>query len=218
VVLPAVIAAYNEEPRVGAVVRTLLSTGLFSPVIVVDDGSSDRTVEAAAAAGAKVVRQPRNTGKAQAMKAGWLASGGGDVAFFDADLTNLLPEHCATLLSGYEAGYDQTCGLRDYSVLMRPAQVFGPIITGERIVRAWVLQRVPENCWRGFDIETAINAACDRGGGRTALFFLQGMNHTMKGNKRGFVAGWLADLRMFMRIREVRKCLVGSEGTSCPTE
>jgi glycosyltransferase involved in cell wall biosynthesis len=213
--LPVVIAAYNEAPRITPVVQVLRSTGYFGPVIVVDDGSTDGTAEAARRAGAIVLQQPENAGKAQAMKRGWLESGGGDVAFFDADLVGLRADHCAALLSGYAAGYDQTCGLRDYSTLLRSVHVFGPIITGERIVRSWVLQRVPENCWKGFSIETAMNAACDRGGGRTALFFMHGMNHTLKSSKRGALAGLLADYQMFRKIRGVRQCLVTSEGTSC---
>lgn len=213
--IPAVIAAYNEAPRIAAVVRTLVSSGLFSAVVVVDDGSSDGTAEVARQAGAKVFQQPRNAGKAQAMRRGWLETGGGDVAFFDADLVGLRVEHCAALLAGYAAGYDQSCGLRDYQGLFRPFHVFDHLLTGERIVRAWVLQQVPESCWRGFSIETAINETCYRGGGRSILFTLSGMVHTNKAEKRGFVSGVLSDFQMFRKIGKVRGCLMRSEGRSC---
>jgi len=39
--------------------------------MVVDDGSTDATAEVAAAAGAEVLRQPANTGKGTALRAGW---------------------------------------------------------------------------------------------------------------------------------------------------
>ncbi len=64
----AVVPAYNEEKTVGDVVRGLLPA--VSEVIVVDDGSSDLTAEAAAAAGALVVRHALNRGQGAALKTG----------------------------------------------------------------------------------------------------------------------------------------------------
>jgi glycosyltransferase involved in cell wall biosynthesis len=53
-----IIPALNEEEPIAAVVRDCLTTGLPGEVIVVDNGSSDRTAERAQAAGAKVVSEP----------------------------------------------------------------------------------------------------------------------------------------------------------------
>ncbi len=62
------IPAYNEEVRVGQVVRETRKH--LGRVLVVDDGSTDRTAEAAAAAGAEVIRHPENLGKGAALKTG----------------------------------------------------------------------------------------------------------------------------------------------------
>jgi len=65
----AVIPCHNEAASIGEVVagvRRHLST-----VIVVDDGSEDRTAAAALQAGAAVIRLPRNCGKGAALRAGW---------------------------------------------------------------------------------------------------------------------------------------------------
>lgn len=68
----ALIPAYNEERFIASVV---LETKKYAThVIVVDDGSSDRTAELALAAGAQVVGQPKNMGKAQALNAGFRAA------------------------------------------------------------------------------------------------------------------------------------------------
>ena len=56
--ISVIIPALNEEEPIGAVVRDCLTTGLPVEVIVVDNGSSDRTSERARAAGAKVVSEP----------------------------------------------------------------------------------------------------------------------------------------------------------------
>jgi glycosyltransferase involved in cell wall biosynthesis len=60
--LCAVLPAYNEELVIGSVV--LRTKQYVNRVIVVDDGSSDRTAEVAKLAGAEVIHLEHNTGKA----------------------------------------------------------------------------------------------------------------------------------------------------------
>lgn len=64
-----IIPAYNEAGRIGAVVRSVRAH--CPRVIVVDDGSRDRTAEEAEAAGALVVRHDRNCGKGVALNSGF---------------------------------------------------------------------------------------------------------------------------------------------------
>jgi len=66
--LIAVIPAYNEELVIGSVV--LRTRQYVERVIVVDDGSADRTSEIAKMAGAEVIRLDANTGKAYALLLG----------------------------------------------------------------------------------------------------------------------------------------------------
>ncbi|MFA4876120.1 MAG: glycosyltransferase family 2 protein [Methanoregula sp.] len=66
--LIAVIPAYNEQIALGSVV--LLVKQYVDRVIVVDDGSNDRTAEIATAAGAEVIRLDHNMGKAYALLVG----------------------------------------------------------------------------------------------------------------------------------------------------
>lgn len=63
-----VVPAYNEERRIGDVVRSALP--YVSQIVVVDDASRDRTSEEAKNAGAIVLRHPVNLGKAGAIKTG----------------------------------------------------------------------------------------------------------------------------------------------------
>ena len=66
--ITAVIPAYNEEITIDAIVRMAMLHA--REVIVVDDGSKDRTGELAALAGATVIRIPRNSGKGHALGIG----------------------------------------------------------------------------------------------------------------------------------------------------
>jgi glycosyltransferase involved in cell wall biosynthesis len=56
--ISVIIPALNEEEPIADVVRACLTTGLPDEIIVVDNGSTDRTAECARAAGAKVVAEP----------------------------------------------------------------------------------------------------------------------------------------------------------------
>lgn len=60
------VPAHNEDRFIGSVVLKLRGQGY--PVLVIDDGSSDRTAEIASAAGAEVVRHDANLGKAAALR------------------------------------------------------------------------------------------------------------------------------------------------------
>jgi len=65
----AVIPAYNEELTIGSIV--LATRQYVDHVIVVDDGSKDRTSHIATLAGAEVLQNPINFGKAQALMKGF---------------------------------------------------------------------------------------------------------------------------------------------------
>ncbi|MEU0492868.1 glycosyltransferase [Nocardiopsis sp. NPDC006139] len=65
-----VIAAKDEEARVGRTVAAVRALPGVDLVVVVDDGSTDRTSEVALEAGARVLRHNRNRGKGAAMETG----------------------------------------------------------------------------------------------------------------------------------------------------
>lgn len=69
--LLVIVPAWNEEESVGAVVSDLRRTVPHADVLVVNDGSTDRTVEVATAAGATVLDLPLNLGVGGAMRAGY---------------------------------------------------------------------------------------------------------------------------------------------------
>lgn len=81
------IPAFNAERSVGDVVRSVRSAG-WADVLVIDDGSTDRTGDAAGAAGARVVTHDVNRGKGSALRTGLTVcrDAGFDVALtLDAD-------------------------------------------------------------------------------------------------------------------------------------
>jgi dolichyl-phosphate beta-glucosyltransferase len=115
-----VIPAFNEEARLGQTLGRILAFLRSQPdtyeLIVVDDGSRDRTAElarayAAAWDGIRVHRLPRNRGKGAAVRHGMLAAHGELVFFSDADLSVPI-EALPTFLQSLENGGDVAIGSR----------------------------------------------------------------------------------------------------------
>lgn len=102
--IAAIIPAYNECLVIGSVV--LQSRQHVEAVIVVDDGSADKTAEIARLAGADVIVMPENGGKAQAMMAGFTRAknlGYDVVVMLDGDgqhNPNEIPAVVGPILSG----------------------------------------------------------------------------------------------------------------------
>jgi glycosyltransferase involved in cell wall biosynthesis len=82
-----VIAAYNEEPRLAATLAGLRARG-YENVVVVDDGSRDRTSAVALASGVWVLRHLVNLGQGAALQTGIsfaLGRGAETIVTYDAD-------------------------------------------------------------------------------------------------------------------------------------
>ena len=83
-----ILPAYNEAQVIGRVlegIRAVAPSGDVWEIIVVDDGSDDGTGDAAALAGARVVRHPYNKGNGAAVKSGLRAARGSRICLLDAD-------------------------------------------------------------------------------------------------------------------------------------
>lgn len=97
-----IIPAKNEEETLGAVLSDVNATiaamhGYDVEVIVVDDRSTDRTSEIAAANGARVVANQRISGKGHALRAGFEAASGDILVMMDADYSHRAEEMPAML-------------------------------------------------------------------------------------------------------------------------
>ena len=96
--LSIVIPAFNEETRLRGTLATILpfmrARGESFEVVVVDDGSSDRTAEVATAAGpeVRVLKNPGNRGKGYSVRNGMLHARGQWRLMSDADLSTPIEE------------------------------------------------------------------------------------------------------------------------------
>lgn len=84
--LSVIIPMFNEEAGIGKTLETLREEVPAAEIIVVDDGSADRSAERARAhKGVRVLRHPFNRGYGAALRTGMAAANGKYIAWFDAD-------------------------------------------------------------------------------------------------------------------------------------
>jgi glycosyltransferase involved in cell wall biosynthesis len=139
----ALIPAYNEAPRVGAVVAGALA---HLPTLVVDDGSTDDTAATAESAGATVIRQRPNQGKGAALRAGfrWALDEGFDaVLTLDGDGQHDPAEIPLFLTARRRTNPDLVIGRRDFG-RMPPIRQLSNRIGG--LAFSWAVgRRIPDN-------------------------------------------------------------------------
>lgn len=139
-----IVPAYNEAAVVRQVVASLREA--FSHVVVIDDGSTDRTGDEARAAGAAVVRHPFNLGQGAALQTGVefaLDRGAELVATFDADGQHHVGDLVAMAALVRERGLDIALASRFLGradgmspgrrLLLRAAALFTRLTTGVRL-------------------------------------------------------------------------------------
>ena len=115
-----VIPAYNEQARIGAtlerVMECIRARGWAAEVLVVNDGSRDRTAAIVSEAARehpnlRLIENPGNRGKGYSVRSGMLQARGGIVMFTDADLSAPI-EEAELLFAAIENGADVAIGSR----------------------------------------------------------------------------------------------------------
>ena len=197
----AIIPALNEEQRITHILETALGCGVFSDVLVVDDGSSDATGVVAQRCGARVVRHEQNRGKALAMLTGLNHTKAPLVCFLDADLIAVTPAHLIALVAPVrQEEAKATLGVfRGGRIATGLAQWIAPMISGQRCLSRKLL--VEFNSWdSGYGIETAINSFLLSKGIRQRIVYWHGAAQIMKEEKWGFIRGTRTRLKMIYEV------------------
>jgi glycosyltransferase involved in cell wall biosynthesis len=149
--LSIVIPAYNEMPNIGNVVSKIKALYPESEIIVIDDGSADKTAEVAHTAGATVYSHPYNIGNGAAVKTGIRMATRDIIVFLDGDgqhrpedigrMLELFPKYDMIVgerKSGGQASFDRAIGNQVFNWLASYVTKFSvkDLTSGFRAIKA----------------------------------------------------------------------------------
>ena len=202
--ISAIIAAYNEEKTIAEVLGVLSKSALIDEIIVVSDGSTDRTVEIARSFDVTTIALRENRGKGYAMRLG-VEYARHDVLFFvDGDMFNLTDQHIASLVRPVLRNEcDMNIGVRNRGPIrnfLHLQMKVGPVLSGIRVMRRAVWETVPLRYQERFKIEAALNFFCSRAGYPQRQTVIYDLGHLIKENKRGLLPGLTARWEMSREV------------------
>jgi glycosyltransferase involved in cell wall biosynthesis len=205
----AIVPAYNEATRIEGVLQVLLQCPQLHEILVVNDGSVDNTAEVVAhtprgadAPTLRLINLPVNRGKGGAMFAGATATDADVVIFFDADLIGLKPDHVARILRPVlEGDAAMSIGVfRGGRFSTDIAQVLVPYISGQRAILRDLFTEIPGIERTRSGVEIALTLHFQRRRYPVTMVVIEGVTHTMKEEKLGWVRGVRARAKMYAEI------------------
>jgi glycosyltransferase involved in cell wall biosynthesis len=201
--IAAIIPAYNEEKNIGPVLSVVKQVKELTDILVVSDGSTDRTADIARSFGLRTIELPYNMGKSYAMKIGLENTSAPFVLFLDADLIGVKPYHIKNLIMPvYQDAADMTLGVFSCGRGVTDfAQRLTPFLTGQRAVKRWILDTLKHEDWTtGYGIEAALTRYAREQGLRVMEIPLLNVTHSLKEEKMGLGRGMVARLKMYWEI------------------
>jgi len=198
-----IIPAKDEAARIGAVLDVVTRCKLAGEIIVVCDGCEDETAAVARRyKGVQVVELPYNRGKGGAMVAGVQETDAPVIAFVDADLTGLKPEHLDKIILPILTGACEMCVgvFRGGKFWSDTAQRISPYISGQRALRRSLFDSIPYLDELRMGVEVTLNTFAKRQKARVIRVVLHGVSNTFKEKKLGVLKGTAARTRMYAEI------------------
>jgi glycosyltransferase involved in cell wall biosynthesis len=190
------IPAYNEEKTIFDVVNKvfeLKKENLISEIIVVSDGSKDKTVQLAKLAGAdKVIELSKNIGKSGALIEGIKEAKGDIFLFLDADLTGLEKEHIKFILEPIIKDIaDMVIGYIENQMMIN--------LSGQRALKRYFLENLlkDEKIKKArYNWEMLVNMEVKKMGGKILYVYLQNLDHLKKTKKYKFYQALIFKLQL----------------------
>ncbi len=198
----AIVPAFNEETRISSVLEVITASPGVDEIIVIDDGSRDKTSEKASLFPVRVLRSEDNKGKGAALQWGINEAPEADFyLFLDADLLNFHAGHIENLLAPLFTNKpaDMAIGVfrSGKNERVNLAQRYFSILNGQRALRKEFVNILPDLSWSRFGVEILLTKYA-KYAGRTVVYpELEGIGHVTKEEKLGLWGGVNYRLQMY---------------------
>lgn len=224
--ITVLIPAYNEEKRIGAVLDVVISIPIIDEIIVVNDGSKDKTAQVVKKYLVTLISHSYNKGKAAALKSGIKSVNADILVTLDGDLVGLRKEHILNLLAPIISDkLDMSIGtfIEGRNSTDRAHRI-APDLSGQRAARIelwrdifrWIEESAKLNLRRrffgwlkrkkkieriGYGMETLITNYLKEKDVKFDYIPFVGVTHVMKEEKVGLVKGFFVHrLKMYKDI------------------
>lgn len=199
-----IIPAFNEEARIGTVIKAAQGCRLINEIIVVDDGSTDATAALAKQHGAKVIILATNEGKGRAIQVGLNEAIGSEIVVLsDADIIGITSAHFDLLINPLleDESLDMIVGKFAGGRLRTDlSQMLVPSISGQRALRRRLYEALPDLSKSRFGVEIIITRFAKNKKAKVKEVILNDLTHIMKEEKLGLTKGLMARLKMYQEI------------------
>ena len=185
--ITAIICTYNEENTIKEVV-TKVSDYFFDEVIVVNDGSTDKSdsilKEITDSYNFQYIVLPENKGKGFAMATGIEKASDGVIVFIDADLSNLQEEHFAQLITPViNNETDMVLGQASETLIKHSLNPFKSFSGQRSILKKDIIPIISKIKTSRFGVETLINLYYQSEGKTVKYVMLDKLEHPTKFDK-----------------------------------
>lgn len=204
--ISCVICAFNEAPRIADVLAVASTHPLLYEVIVVDDGSTDNTIEIVRRfPSVTLISHKVNRGKSSAMATGITMAKCELLTLLDADLKGLTVEHVTALAAPVLSGEASvSLSLRQNSLLIFRA-IGLDFVSGERVISKELLSNFlgEIHLLPRFGIEVFMNRQIIERQLSIAITNWPQVTQSRKTEKMGYWKGIMAELRMVADLLQV---------------
>ncbi len=195
-----IIPVYNEELRIGNVLRVVSSLEWLDEIITIDDGSSDGTVAEIERFPVRLIKFFDNRGKGAALQRGLESLKADIVLFLDADLVGLSESHLRQLITPLLNNKDlamtvgRFAGGRWSTDL---SQRIAPILNGQRALRAQFAGELPDLSSHRYGVEIFISTFAKKNNYKSEEIVLRGLSQVLKEEKEGVIKGTVYRYKMY---------------------
>lgn len=199
-----IIPAFNEEEQIASVLEIVSKIDFADEILVVNDGSSDRTAEVVKKfPRVKLISREVNGGKGAALLTGLQHTAADIILSMDADLLGLKEQHIKDLLQPLldDDQMVMTVGkFKNGRLRTDWSQKITPFLSGQRGMRRSLLESASGLSDARYATEVILTRSAKQSGMKVEEVVLSDVTHVMKEEKLGFARGVRARIKMYRDI------------------
>jgi len=218
--ISAIIPAYNESRNIERVLKVLSDCNFIDEIIVVDDGSTDRTSEVVSNfkdSRIRLINHESNQGKGAAMGSGISAAKNNLLLFLDSDLVGLKKVHILKILSPIVFSREADLSLGVFSLKKWTKHTgtkffnrIWPGISGQRAIYKKFLPSMDKIKKSRFGVDLLITRNVPKT--RRAIVVLEGLSQVIKENKTPDPVDVIRNrIKMYQEVSKTLKEIISDE-------